>query len=168
MSWAYAWKELKTLHPTATSKVIKSESGCLYHNDGRTCWVEVAVVVDAVEHIEYYPVLNFSNAAIPVKTVTTMHINTAIQRATTKAIARHGLGLAIYANEDLIEIKDQSITVAAKVFNADDAKKHFNTLTTAEDINKAKESACARYQYAIPEIDLLAINRLNALYEENK
>ena len=58
--------------------------------------------------------------------------------------------------------------VAQKVFNADDAKKHFNTLTAAEDINKAKESACARYPQSAEVIELIAIKRLNTLDEENK
>lgn len=55
-----------------------------------------------------------------------------------------------------------------KVFNAEKAKKHFNTLTTAEDINKAKESACARYPQSAEDIENIAIKRLNALYGENK
>lgn len=43
------------------------------------------------------------NRSIPVESITSMDANKAIQRALTKAIARHGLGLYIYAGEDLPE-----------------------------------------------------------------
>jgi len=65
----------------------------------------VTVVADdmAVEHIEYLPVMDFRNKSIPLDKVTSMDVNTSIQRSLTKAVARHGLGLYIYAGEDLPE-----------------------------------------------------------------
>ena len=45
--------------------------------------------------------MNNRNQSIPVNDVTSTEVNKAIQRSLTKAIARHGLGLYIYAGEDL-------------------------------------------------------------------
>ena len=74
-----------------------------YHTDGRTCWVKTGVTIDGLEHIEYLPVMDMRNASIPVERVTSFDVNKAIQRSLTKAAARHGLGLYIYAGEDLPE-----------------------------------------------------------------
>lgn len=102
LSWAFAWGELKKNHPTATSKVYETENGCNYFNDGKTAWVKVSVTVEGIEHIEYLPVLSKKqNESLALDQVTSFHVNTSIQRAITKAIARHGLGLYIYAGEDL-------------------------------------------------------------------
>lgn len=56
-----------------------------------------------LEHIEYLPVMDMRNASIPLGSITSFHVNKAIQRALVKAIARHGLGLFIYAGEDYPE-----------------------------------------------------------------
>ena len=103
LSWAWAWGELKKKHPNATYTVYESENGCFYHTDGKTCWVKTGVTVDGIEHVEYLPVMNFRNQSIPVDAVTSTDVNKAIQRSLTKAVARHGLGLYIYAGEDLPE-----------------------------------------------------------------
>lgn len=103
LSWADAWGETKKLYPNMTSKVYETESGMNYFTDGRTCFVKVGVTIEGLEHIEYYPVTDYRNVSIPLTKVTSFDVNTAIQRGLTKAIARHGLGLYIYAGEDLPE-----------------------------------------------------------------
>lgn len=104
LSWAWAWGELKKRHPDATSTVYETENGMNYFNDGKTAWVKVGVTVNGIEHIEYLPVMDMGNQkSMPLERVTSWDVNKAIQRAITKAIARHGLGLYIYAGEDLPE-----------------------------------------------------------------
>ena len=103
LSWAWAWGEVKKLHPDATYTIYENADGLFYHTDGRTCWVKTGVTVNGVEHIEYLPVMDFKNRSIPVEQVTSFDVNKAIQRSLTKAVARHGLGLYIYAGEDLPE-----------------------------------------------------------------
>lgn len=108
LSWAYAWGELKKIFPTANYKIYENADGWNYFTDGRTCWVKTGVTVEGIEHIEYLPVLNFKNAPIPAQEVTSFDVNKAIQRSLTKAVARHGLGLYIYAGEDLPEVENNS------------------------------------------------------------
>lgn len=103
VSWPFAWGEVKKLHPDATYTIYENADGLFYHTDGRTCWVKTGVTVNGIEHIEYLPVMDFKNRSIPVEQVTSFDVNKAIQRSLTKAVARHGLGLYIYAGEDLPE-----------------------------------------------------------------
>ena len=103
LSWAYAWGELKKRHPTATYTIYENKDGWNYHTDGKTCWVKTGVTVDGVEHIEYLPVMDLRNRSIPLGNITSFDVNKAIQRSLTKAVARHGLGLYVYAGEDLPE-----------------------------------------------------------------
>jgi len=103
LSWAWAWSEIKKRYPNVKKNIVKNESGWLYHTDGKTCWVEVSVTINDVEETEYLPVMDYRNQSIKLDNITSMNVNTTIQRALTKAIARHGLGLYVYAGEDLPE-----------------------------------------------------------------
>ena len=103
LSWAWAWGETKKLFPDATYTIYENANGWCYHTDGRTCWVKTGVTVNGIEHIEYLPVMDFKNRSIAADAVTSFDVNKAIQRSLTKAVARHGLGLYIYAGEDLPE-----------------------------------------------------------------
>lgn len=103
LSWAWAWGEVKKLFPDATYTVYENPDGLFYHTDGMTCWVKTGVTVNGIEHIEFLPVMDFKNKSIPREHVTSFDVNKAIQRSLTKAVARHGLGLYVYAGEDLPE-----------------------------------------------------------------
>ena len=103
LSWAWAWAEVKKAFPTANYTIYEDVNCRPYHTDGRTCWVKTGVTIEGLEHIEYLPVMDNRNQSIPLDKVTSMDVNKAIQRSLTKACARHGLGLYIYAGEDLPE-----------------------------------------------------------------
>ena len=118
LSWAWAWGELKKSYPDASYTIYENEIDDLlihgeqafpikrkvnYFTDGRTAWVKVGVTVDGQEHIEMLPVMDNRNKSIALKAMDSFVVNKTIQRALTKAIARHGLGLYIYAGEDLPE-----------------------------------------------------------------
>ena len=106
LSWAYAWAELKKKYPDATYMVYENAQGWNYFTDGRTCWVKTGVTVNGIEHIEYLPIMNVKNHSIAADSVTSFDVNKTIQRSLTKAVARHGLGLYVYAGEDLPEDED--------------------------------------------------------------
>ena len=118
LSWAWAWHICKEHFPTATYTIYEDAQGRPYFTDGRTCWVKTGVTIEGLEHIEYLPIMDYRNASIPVDRVTSFDMNKAIQRSLTKAVARHGLGLYIYAGEDLPwseeEAKAQEAAAAAE------------------------------------------------------
>ena len=101
LSWAWAWKIVKEHFPDATYVIYESPDGWNYFTDGRTCWVKTGVTIQGLEHIEYLPVMDARNQSISFENVRSTDVNRAIQRSLTKACARHGLGLYIYAGEDL-------------------------------------------------------------------
>lgn len=103
LSWAWAWAKVKEHYPDATYTVYENKDGWNYHSDGKTCWVKTGVTINGIEHIEMLPVMDYRNSSIPADKVTSFDVNKAIQRSLTKACARHGLGLYIYAGEDLPE-----------------------------------------------------------------
>lgn len=107
LSWAWAWAEIKKIHPNANYKIYEREDGCIYWNDGKTAWVKTGVSINNIEHIEYLPVMDFKNQSIFVENIKSTDINKSIQRSLTKAVARHGLGLYVYAGEDLPEVEKE-------------------------------------------------------------
>ena len=110
LSWAWAWQMVKTHFPDATYTIYENPEGWNYFTDGRTCWVKTGVTINGLEHVEYLPVMDNSNKSIPLCDIKSFDVNKAIQRSLTKACARHGLGLYIYAGEDLPDDKQQRPT----------------------------------------------------------
>jgi len=98
LSWPFAVSELKRKHPKATWEVIKFE-GAPYCKTEAGCFVEVCVDVDGVKLSQIHPVLDSRNQTVLKPNA--FQVNTSIQRCLVKAIALHGLGLNIYAGEDL-------------------------------------------------------------------
>lgn len=104
LSWSFAWAELKKVAPNAKVTVYHNEKdGMPYFASDGGVIVKVGVEVDGIEHISYLPCMDFKNKAISIDSFDMMDVNKAIQRATVKAIGLHGLGLYIYAGEDLPE-----------------------------------------------------------------
>ena len=103
LSWAWAWQMVKTHYPDASYTIYENPDGWNYFTDGRFCWVKTGVTIEGLEHIEYLPVMDARNQSIPLDAIKSTDVNKAIQRSLTKACARHGLGLYIYAGEDLPE-----------------------------------------------------------------
>ena len=86
LSWAWAWHYIKSRFPNAFYTIYERPDG---------------VTIEGMEHIEYLPIMDYRNLSIPLDKITSMDMNKAIQRSLTKAAARHGLGLYIYAGEDI-------------------------------------------------------------------
>lgn len=101
LSWAFAWDEVLKLYPDANYKVYENADGWNYHTDGKTAWVKVGMTIEDKECVEYLPVMDNYNNSIPLEKITSRNVSDTIQRAVTKAIARHGLGIYIYCGEDV-------------------------------------------------------------------
>jgi len=109
LSWANAWAMLKAVYPNAQRKVYEHDhTGFNYFTDGKSAYVKVGIIVNDLEHIDYLPVMDFRNNAIPIEKVTAMDVNKTIQRSTAKAIAMHGLGLSLWTGEDIPEMTTTS------------------------------------------------------------
>lgn len=98
LSWPFAVSQLRQFDPAATWEV-KRFDGLPYLTCDLGVFVEVAVTVQGISLSQIHPVLDAKNR--PILAPTSFDINTSIQRCLVKAIALHGLGLSIYAGEDL-------------------------------------------------------------------
>ena len=102
LSWAWAVRELLKVAPDATWIIHEwgiDGSKQPYMQTQAGCFVQVTVNVDGIERTQVHPVLDNRNQ--PIMEPNAFQINTSIQRCLAKAIALHGLGLYIYAGEDL-------------------------------------------------------------------
>lgn len=128
LPWAWAWARVKENYPEAYYTIYENANGMNYHTDGRTCWVKTGVTIEGLELIEYLPVMDMRNNSIPLERVDSFAVNKAIQRSLTKACARHGLGLYIYAGEDLPEDEQPEVKTEMKSREGKD-------YTKTQDIN---------------------------------
>ncbi len=101
LSWPFAVAQLRLAEPTASWEVRRFD-GLPYLASDLGVFVEVAVTVQGVCLSQIHPVLDSRNR--PILAPTAFDINASIQRCLVKAIALHGLGLYIYAGEDLPQI----------------------------------------------------------------
>ena len=160
LSWAWAWAKVKEFYPDAFYTVYENAQGWNYHTDGRTAWVKTGMTIEGQEHIEYLPVMDNRNKSIPIDKVTSFDVNKAIQRSLTKAAARHGLGLYIYAGEDLPSEEQEAAKEAA---NADipNAIKDAKACKTRDEINAVWSKWTSKY----PEFATQGHDFYNAIVE---
>jgi len=118
LSWAHAWKEFSKIYPNATYTVKKDDNGLPYFGTEEMGYmVFVEVTADSLTHEMWLPVMNGANKAMKndayayttqygdktVEAISMFDINKTIMRCLVKALAMFGLGLYIYAGEDLPE-----------------------------------------------------------------
>ena len=134
LSWASAWSLIKEEFPTTQRLVYENEhTGLNYFTDGTSAYVKVGITIEGLEHIDYLPIMDYRNQSIKIDKVTSMDVNTAIQRSTAKAIAMHGLGLSLWIGEDLTKsIAEPLVTKKAE------AKPPLNVTLNIGDENWAK------------------------------
>ena len=113
LSWAWAWAEALKADPTANFEVrgfeTKDGQTSSYMDVNGTAMVWVTVTMFGQGRTCMLPVMNHRNQ--PIQSPDAFQVNTAIMRCMTKALALHGLGLYIYAGEDLPESDDAPTTM---------------------------------------------------------
>ena len=164
LSWAWAWAEVKKVFPDTVYKIYERETeyGLVnYFTDGKTAWVKTGVTINGIEHIEFLPVMNYRNQSITLEDITSTDVNKAIQRSLTKAVARHGLGLYIYAGEDLPEQSQEEQDNKRK--QAEENKKHQKMIVSMFN-DLVKEHGTADKVY---EVLKTTRDKYIALYNDN-
>ena len=108
LSWAWAWAEALKADPKATVKVEMFGDKCFMDING-TAMVWVTVTMFEKPMTCQLPVMDHRNKAIVNPDA--FQVNTAIMRCMTKALSLHGLGLYIYAGEDLPDGAEPESTI---------------------------------------------------------
>lgn len=157
LSWAWAWAEVLQIDPQATWEVFEFNGmpACFIHDT--SAMVKTAVTIKGHTKTCWLPVMNHKNQAI--KNPDAFAINTAIVRCLTKTISMHGLGLYIYAGEDMPQDADppeperMPETVLADWLAFIDSAATVGELKVraadAEDAAKADPVALAKIQAAV-------------------
>ena len=159
LSWAWAWAELMKIYPNATYKIKKfGEEQLPYVYDENTGYmVFTEMTIDGITHEMWLPVMDGANKAMKNKSYTyktkfgekyvepadMFDINKTIMRCLVKNIAMFGLGLYIYAGEDLPE-SESEISKAPKVKNEE---YRFRECKTENELKELwKEIGCPAYE----------------------
>ncbi len=118
LSWAYAWAEFKKIYPDATYEVKKDEQGrCYFGNENIGYMVYTTVSAGGLTYEMWLPVMDGANKSMKlnaytyqtkyaektVEAISMFDINKTVMRCLVKNLAMFGLGLYIYAGEDLPE-----------------------------------------------------------------
>lgn len=154
LSWAWAWAEVKKIYPDAQYEIIKFNGLPYVYDDKTGFMVYTTVTIEGITHEMWLPVMDGNNRAMldhpyevktkynsfTVQPATMFDVNKAIMRCLTKNLAMFGLGLYIYAGEDLPESSDEEITTSAP-------KK--TKTTKAETADEAHQKAKEAYQALI-------------------
>jgi len=143
LSWTYAWAEIKKRYPNATYEVKKFENNLPYVYDKATGYmVFTSMTIEGITHEMWLPVMDGANRAMKsepytifnkeVATATMFDINKTIMRCLVKNIAMFGLGLYIFAGEDLPE-EEQDLKEAEKKAPSVNTAEHFNSVMSLID-----------------------------------
>lgn len=144
LSWAWAWAEFKKIYPKAMYTVDKFDGSYCTGNENIGYMVRTEVFADDLTYEMWLPVMDIRNNTILKPKMT--EINKTIMRCLTKNLAMFGLGLYIYAGEDLPEDLGDNVgeeekvqPIKAKAQNehkkppkTDDKPKAFQPLTKSE------------------------------------
>ena len=144
LSWAFAWAEFKKLYPDATYKVNPFDGTFCSGNEKMGYMVQTQVTAGEQTYEMWLPVMDMRNNTVLQPKMT--EINKTIMRCLTKNLAMFGLGLYIYAGEDLPEEgEDGDVPIVEKEKTRSSAKngakssvqvKTFERLTKAEIVEK--------------------------------
>ena len=121
LSWAYAWAEFKKHCPNATYEIVKFDGAPYFYDENLGYMCYTRVTANGQTHEMWLPVMDGANKAMKahpytytvksynkviektVQPATMFDVNKTIMRCLTKNLAMFGLGLYIYAGEDLPE-----------------------------------------------------------------
>ena len=144
LPWSVAWAETKKRFPTAHCEIVKTPDGCIYHTDGKTCWVETSITIDGETQNETLAVMDNRNASIAADAVTSTAVGKAIKRCMVKNLALFGLDLNLWNGEELSD--------AAKEKKDADEKKNAAELA---DIKKEIIRVCTEMKESGADINAI-------------
>lgn len=178
LTWAWAWAEVKKIYPDASYTIKTFENGLPYVYDPNTGYmVFTTVTIEGLTHEMWLPVMDGANKAMKaesytyqvkkwnnstkgydmiektVEPATMFDVNKTIMRCLVKNLAMFGLGLYIYAGEDLPEdltpaqpiSESEATTLEAMLKKRFDDETITKTLKGSYGVNSVKELTAKQY-----------------------
>lgn len=124
LSWTWAWAEVKKRFPDAHYEIVMNNGLPYVYDENTGYMVFTNVTIDGITHMMWLPVMDGANKAMKnepyeystkysgkktVEAATMFDINKTIMRCLVKNLAMFGLGLYIYAGEDLPEVEAEEM-----------------------------------------------------------
>lgn len=162
LSWAWAWAEFKKMVPDAQYEIKMFENNLPYVYDPKTGYmVFTSVTADGITHDMWLPVMDGNNRAmkdepyqvstkyktITVAAATMFDINKTIMRCLVKNLAMFGLGLYIYAGEDLPESGEEQVQEKKQ----EQKKKYDPKNDPAREVKQELMNLCKQYNINLNE-----------------
>lgn len=170
LSWAWAWAEIKKIYPAAQYEIKKFENNLPYIHDPNTGYmVFTSVTIENFTHEMWLPVMNGNNKAMKntpyeyttqygkktVEAATMFDINKTIMRCLTKNLAMFGLGLYIFAGEDLPEVEEETPAPKETKAAPKEIKKEIKQIEKEEE--KIAEKKIAEIENLATKVNLDAV-----------
>lgn len=178
LSWPYAWSEIKKRFENANYEIEKF-NGLPYAYDPLTGYmVYTKVTINDITHEMWLPVMDAANKAMKsepyeyttkygkktCEAATMFDINKTIMRCLVKNLAMFGLGLYIYAGEDIPESVAQTKGIDKTMFRKLEARcreKNTDIKRLFEgfglDVSKPSEMTVAQYTEAMLKLSGMEI-----------
>lgn len=164
LTWSFAWAEFKKIYPDATYEVKKDEQGRCYFGDAEIGYmVYTSVTAGDLTYEMWLPVMDNANKSMKlnaykyktrtgeksVEAISMFDINKAVMRCLVKNLAMFGLGLYIYAGEDLPEdIREYICSVCGQEVKSAKTSKGVKSAKEVFDACGGKCADCYRKEKA--------------------
>ena len=171
LSWTWAWAEVKKRYPDAHYEIMMHDGLPYVYDENTGYMVFTTVTIDGISHMMWLPVMDGANKAMKnkpytystkyngektVEAATMFDVNKTIMRCLVKNLAMFGLGLYIYAGEDLPESEAEEQKTAQEV-----AKKKLEKI----DAGQIEELKKTLSENGIDEAFVLSLYKLKDLSE---
>ena len=171
LSWTWAWAEVKKRYPDAHYEIMMHDGLPYVYDENTGYMVFTTVTIDGISHMMWLPVMDGANKAMKskpytystkyngektVEAATMFDVNKTIMRCLVKNLAMFGLGLYIYAGEDLPETEAEEQKTAQEV-----AKKKLEKI----DAGQIEELKKTLSENGIDESFVLSLYKLKDLSE---
>ena len=171
LSWTWAWAEVKKRYPDAHYEIMMHDGLPYVYDENTGYMVFTTVTIDGISHMMWLPVMDGANKAMKskpytystkyngektVEAATMFDVNKTIMRCLVKNLAMFGLGLYIYAGEDLPEVEAEEQKTAQEV-----AKKKLEKIDDGQ-IDELKKTLS---ENGIDESFVLSLYKLKDLSE---
>lgn len=173
LSWSFAWSEFVKVYPKATYEIIKNSEGLPYFSDNSGAMVYTKVTAGKITHEMWLPVMDGANKSMKkepyeyktkydtkrVEAYSMFDINKTVMRCLVKNLAMFGLGLYIYAGEDLPEQDIKEVKAICEVIPfkscTEPQLKIINDLITSKGVDIEKFKAA----YKVFELNELSFEQ---------
>ena len=169
LAWTWAWAEVKKRYPDAHYEIMMHDGLPYVYDENTGYMVFTTVTIDGISHMMWLPVMDGANKAMKskpytystkyngektVEAATMFDVNKTIMRCLVKNLAMFGLGLYIYAGEDLPETEAEEQKTAQEV-----AKKKLEKI----DAGQIEELKKTLSENGIDEAFVLSLYKLKDL-----